>query len=199
MTVNSNSEQNLYIKIGKDGKPETFPVIEMNLRDLYDDFDPANPPDGFVRFYLTPKPELKGEELYGHLEYAHSPELSEKLNQEVWHEVHHVKNITKEEKEQIIEEFKKLNPILEDWVYDNETASLIPPIPKPNDGKEYFWNTDQKMWMEPHDEKLPLDEMIDVAKELGYDLVGGVHDKPNLKVTQEIVDSIIEQVKRNHQ
>lgn len=38
------------------------------------------------------------------------------------------------------------------WILDEETGDWKPPIPKPNDGKEYFWREKLQMWAEPPSE-----------------------------------------------
>lgn len=188
------SEQRLYIKLDDNGVPETHPILEENLRDVIPNFDPINPPKNFVMFSKTPLPELVGEEVYDYLDYQHSPELTKKNGFATWHEVHHTKTLTKTERNKIIKEFKKLNPDLLDWVYDENTKSLFPPVAKPNDGKTYYWNTDEKKWIESKEE-LHLDDMIEIAKELGYDLAYGEHGRPP-NITEEIVDKIIERAKK---
>lgn len=187
------SEQKLFLKISEDGKPETHPILEGNMADLFPNFDANNPPDGFVRFEKTPMPELVDDQQYDYLEYALSQELTEKNGTPTWNEVHHIKVTPKDERDKIILEFKKMNPDLQDWVYDEETKSLVPPVPKPQDGKTYFWNTNEHKWMESMPE-MHLEGMMDVAKEIGYDLAAGRFGRPN--VTHEMVDAIIDQMKK---
>jgi len=38
------------------------------------------------------------------------------------------------------------------WILDEETGDWKPPIPKPNDGKKYFWREKLQMWAEPPNE-----------------------------------------------
>lgn len=187
------SEQKLFLKIDPEGKVESHPILEGNMADLFQDFDPNNPPENFVRFEKTPIPQLTDDQQYDYLTYELSPELTEKNGTPTWHEVHHIKVISKDEREKIIEEFKKMNPELQDWVYDEETKTLIPPVAMPQDGKTYFWNTNEHRWMESLPE-MHLEGMIDIAKEIGYDLAAGRFGRPN--VTQEMVDSIIAQMKK---
>jgi|688.fasta_scaffold44857_7 hypothetical protein len=190
------SEQPLYLMIDEDGKPASHPIIEQNLRDIFENFYDRDPPKGFVKFVKTPMPQLGPYEKYDYLEYAYSPELSEQYKQPTWHEVHHIATIENDERKDIIKSFKKLNPDLQDWVYDENLKSLVPPIPKPDDGKEYLWNTDHKEWMEAKPE-MHFDKMIEVAKELGYDLAAGLHGKPK-GVTEEMVNEIIAQIRKEN-
>jgi hypothetical protein len=36
----------------------------------------------------------------------------------------------------------------DNFVFDTETNTWIPPIPYPDDGKSYFWSLDQAKWLE---------------------------------------------------
>lgn len=171
------TEQSFFLKINDDGRPGSNPILEQNLIDLIRDFDPKNPPKGFVKFFKTPIPEIHPYERYEYLDYEHSPELSEKYGQETWHEVHHITRITETEKKEIIDQFKKLNPQLKNWIFDETSMNLIPPVPKPNDGKEYFWNTDVEAWQEDKS-SLYFQEVLDLAKQLGIDLHSAKHGKP---------------------
>jgi hypothetical protein len=188
------SEQNLYIKVSEEGVPETHPILEDNLKNLIVNFDPLHPPKNIFKFIKTPIPELQEDQVYDYMDYEYSPELSEQYGQTVWHEVHHVKKIEDTDREKIISEFKKINPELSDWVYDEESKSLVPPVPKPNDGKMYFWNTDEKRWMESNSE-MSYEDMIAVAKELGYDLAYGEHGRPP-DISETLIDEIIGQIKK---
>ena len=190
------SKQNFYIQLGGDnGGPITHPMLEENLMDIIPNFDPKNPPQNIVKFIKTEPPVLQGEERYDYLDYAHSPTLSKKHGQTVWHEVHHIKRITQQERDDIIKKFKELNPELSDWIYDTATATLVPPIPKPVDNKNYYWDIYHKTWIEStHD--LHLDDMMEVAKELGHDLtkLGA-----NTNLSQDEVRKIVDKVTKGQQ
>jgi hypothetical protein len=183
-----SDNQIYYLKIGKNGKPESHPIVKENMMDIFDNFDPDNPPEGFVKFIKTPQPVLSHLEKYDYLDYAYSPKLSKKHGSPVWHEIHHIKKISKDD---IINEFKKHQPECEDWIFDDETQTLIPPIPKPNDGKNYLWNIQFNKWTEA-DPDIDPKQLIEFAKELGYDLTVG-QDASTLN--DEIVSNIMEQLK----
>lgn len=36
----------------------------------------------------------------------------------------------------------------ESWILDESTCRWVPPVPYPDDGKEYVWNEDEKNWRE---------------------------------------------------
>jgi len=188
-------EQNYYIQLGENGGPITYPILEENLKHVIPNFDPKNPPQNLVKFVKTPPPELKGEERYDYLDYEHCPKLSKKHGQPTWKEVHNVKLITPEERDEIIKKFKELNPELDDWVYDADTASLVPPIPKPVDDKTYYWDVYHKTWLESTPE-LHLDDMMEVAKELGHDLtkLGA-----NTSLSHDDVRKIVDEVTKGQQ
>lgn len=185
-------DQSLFIKLNENGRPESHPILEQNLADMIKDFDPANPPEGFVKFVKTPLPEMHPYEKYSYLDYEHSPELSEKYGQETWHEVHHTVRMNEQERNEIIKKYKKMNPELNDWVFDDNTMSLVPPIPKPQDGKDYYWNVDAKTWQE-NKPNLHFDEVMDLAKVIGVDLhsaLGGKPDVVNEDLMKKLVDMI---------
>jgi hypothetical protein len=186
------SEQSLFIKLDENGRPESHPILEQNLADLIEGFDPTNPPKGFVKFVKVPVPELHPYEKYEYLDYEHSPELSEEYGQETWHEVHHIHRMNKEERDEIIKKYKRINPDLSDWVFDENTLSLVPPIPKPEDGKTYYWNVDVKAWQESKP-NLYFDEVMDLAKVIGIDLhsaSGGKPDVPDEQLMKKLVGMI---------
>jgi hypothetical protein len=186
------AKQKLFIKVSDEGVPETHPIIEGNMADVFPNFDPNEPPKGFYRFIKEPVPTLAPDEKYDYLEYVFSPEWTKELNTPTWTEVHHVIKIEPEEKEKVINEFKSMNPDLQDWVFDEELQVLVPPVPKPQDGKNYYWNTDLKIWLPTMTEDY-FDNMMEVAKELGYDLVNGRFGKAN--VSYDMVDNIINHMK----
>ena len=143
------TEQSLFIKLNDNRRPESHPILEQNLVDMIEGFDPSNPPKGFVKFIKTPIPELHPYERYDYLDYVHSPELSKKYGQETWHEVHNIIKLDIYDRKEIIDKFKRLNPKMSDWIFDETTMNLIPPVPKPDDGKEYYWNVDFILWTDP--------------------------------------------------
>lgn len=185
------SDQSLFIKLNEDGRPESHPIVEQNLNDLIQDFDPKKPPKGFVKFVKTPIPELHPYERYHYLDYQYSPELSEKYGQETWHEVHHIMKLSVYDRNEIIQKFKKLNPQLNDWVFDEVSMNLVPPVSKPDDGKEYFWNTDVKAWQEDKS-NLYFKEVLDLAKQLGIDIHSAKDGKPIIdeKTMKDLVGMI---------
>lgn len=184
------SEQSLFIKLNDDGRPQTHPILEQNLQDLIVDFDPKNPPKGFVKFIKTPVPELGPYERYDYLDYAHSPELSELYGQETWHEVHHIMTLSVYDRNEVINKFKRMNPYLNDWVYDERTHNLVPPVPKPTDGKDYFWNVDVKAWQE-NKPSLYFDEILELAKVIGVEVYNEKGLKPEELTNEEFVKKMV--------
>jgi hypothetical protein len=49
---------NLFIQV-RDGQPYEYPVFEENMRLLFKDFDPENPPAGFAKFQRIEAPQAK--------------------------------------------------------------------------------------------------------------------------------------------
>jgi hypothetical protein len=183
------TEQSLFIKIGEDGKPQTHPILEQNLIDTIKDFDPSNPPAGFVKFIKTPIPQLHPYERYDYLDYVYSAELSEKYGQETWQEVHNIIKLDIYDREEIIAKYKHLNPKMSDWVYDEGIMSLVPPVSKPDDGKEYYWNVDVKAWQESKP-NLQLEEILEFAKQIGLEL----NTENNENITEETIRKIVDMI-----
>jgi hypothetical protein len=125
-----NSE-NLYIKI-ENGEPVSHPIVESNLRFFFPDFEPDNPPEGFAKFVRNPEPTLPSDSVIEKTTY-------EKSDDGIYSEYYHIKKVSMQEKLDIIDEFKNNNPLFANWVFDAEIDALVPPVPKPNDGKVYLW------------------------------------------------------------
>jgi hypothetical protein len=111
--------EELYIKVER-GKAVGHPIMGLNLRMFYPNFDPENPPKGFERFTRSPRPEPSIFQKNVHTEYV-------KTNYG-WTDKY------------VIDEV----PITEiDTIYDKENN--FPP--KPDDGKDYFWADSVGKWI----------------------------------------------------
>lgn len=189
------SAENLYLRI-ENGVPISHPVIESNLRQFFPDCTIENPPEGFVRFERLPMPELGPYQVYDHTTYEPSNFYTDLYNQLTYADMHHVRDMSLEERDKIIAEFKQMNPELQSWVFDENTHTLVPPIPKPDDGKDYIWLSVQNQWIEkPSD--LDFAAMMDAAAEMGYDMRAGRFGMPTFD--EPTVNEIINKVKEEEQ
>lgn len=132
------TEQNLYIRVDESGAAMTHPISEENLKMFFPDISPNNIPKGFVLFVRKPEPEVDLNNEFITSTYG-VDELLSKTDKKVYTDIHEIKPLGKEDRERIIEEFKTNNPNFKDWVFDETVNTLVPPIPKPDDNKDYVW------------------------------------------------------------
>lgn len=132
------TEQNLYLRIDDSGSAMAHPMTEENLKMFFPNISPNNIPKGFVLFVRSPEPEIDLNTKHVSSSYGVDKTLSKK-GKPIYTDIHIVKDMGKEDRERIIEEFKANNPNFKDWIFDEETNTLVAPIPKPQDGKDYVW------------------------------------------------------------
>jgi hypothetical protein len=126
----------LYIEI-QDGQPVGNPYFGDNLRECFGESIPAN----YVLFERVAQPRLGPYEVYESLSY-------EKVG-DVYRDVHHVRQMTAQEKEE------KQNAVktqwaesgLASWVFNEANCSFDPPTPCPQDGKMYRWDETSTSWV----------------------------------------------------
>lgn len=138
---------NLYIQI-RDGKPFEHPIFEDNFKEAFPHIDVNNLPPEFAKFVRIEPPQLNRYETFD------DPSVTYELIDDVWTDVFHVRPMTQEERAIVQKPFKdfwfKL-PNRENfsaWIFDEELCEYAPPIPRPNDGKEYFWQGTTNSWVE---------------------------------------------------
>lgn len=176
---------NFYIKI-EDGHPVSHPVSEENLKMFFPNLDPNNPPEGFERFVREPMPKPDGYQIYENTSYEISNYYTDKYNTRTWVDVHHMRDMTDEEKQFVIDEFKRLNPQIDDWVYDEGNKVLMPPIPRPDDGKDYIWFKNGGEWLE-HPTDLTDDEIIQASLQMNIDIMKAA-DNIHVDVFKQILN-----------
>lgn len=127
-----------------DGKPFEHPIVESNFRMAFPDVDTDNLPPQFARFKRIDLPKLKPYEVYEGVSY-------EKLG-DFYCDVHHVRDMTNDEKQAKIERVKKQwadGGCFFAWVFNEEICDFEAPIPYPTDGNLYFWDDDTNTWKSP--------------------------------------------------
>lgn len=129
---------NLFIEL-KDGKPINHPISESNLRAFYPNLKVESPPQGFARFVKKSEPIKPPNLRLDYAEYVLDEKLTKENGSLTYTDNYVFRPYTTEEREELIREFKKISPNEKDWVFDEETLTLVPPIPKPTDGKNYIW------------------------------------------------------------
>jgi hypothetical protein len=132
----------LYIKI-ENGQPIDHPILEENFKQVFPNIDVNNLPSNFMEFVRVPIPFMDVYEVYNGSHYE--------LIDGVYTDVHQVRDMTDEEK------IEKQNKVKSDWiiygghnswVFNEETCTFIPPIPKPDSYKLYYWDEDTVSWVE---------------------------------------------------
>lgn len=138
---------NLYIQI-RDGKPFEHPIVEDNFKVAFPDVDVNNLPPEFAKFVRLQPPKL------GRYEMFDDPDVTYELVNGVYTDVFHIRPMTAEERAVVQKPAKDIWNALPDrdnysaWIFDEEECYYKPPIPNPNDGKEYFWQGTTLTWVE---------------------------------------------------
>lgn len=108
----------LFIRI-RDGKPFEHPIFEDNFRAAFPDVDPENLPPEFARFTRTALPVQEVFKVYEGVTY-------ESDGAGGWCDVHHVRDMTPEERQAKINEVQnELHP--DGWVFNESLCCWVPP------------------------------------------------------------------------
>lgn len=133
---------NLYIQI-ENGVPINHPALEENLLGAFGEI-----PSNWEPFVRVPKPIPP---LYKTFD---DPEVEYAKVDGVWADVWHLRDMTPEEKINHQNNYKdwwSKRRQLENfsaWIFDESICDYVPPFPKPNDGKDYFWQGTTSSWVE---------------------------------------------------
>ena len=131
----------LFIKV-VDGQPVDHPMLEENLRQVIPDFDPNNPPLGFVRFERVLPPHILGV-------YQVHEGATYVFDGKVVKDKHSVRNMTTEEiaaKQNLAKELFARDVGYSSWIFNPSTSAFDPPVPKPLDGL-YKWDESTTSWL----------------------------------------------------
>ena len=126
-----------FIKIDN-GQIIDHPIQEDNFVSAFPNIDIDNLPPTFAEFIRRPQAPIGVFEVYQGVEYDWVGNVVE--------DIHFVRPMTEEEKNQTREEAKKNWEEINgpsSWIFDPETCLHNPPIPYPSDGKSYGWNNEQ--------------------------------------------------------
>lgn len=133
---------NLYIQI-ENGVPIGHPAFEDNLLDAF-----GSIPENWELFLRVPCPKFP---LYKTLEPL---EPSYQKIDGVWTDVWSFRDMTPEEKleQQTLVKYRWANRLQAEnfvaWTFDEALCDFVPPIPRPTDGKNYFWQGATLSWVE---------------------------------------------------
>lgn len=131
----------LFIRL-QNGVPYEHPILEDNFIKAFPDIDINSLPEGFARFERIAPPVLKPYEVYVGVTYE--------FDNGIVKDVHHVRDMTSEEKYSFQENFKQEWAISghPSWVFNEEKCVFEPPIPYPNDGLSYVWDEATTSWVQ---------------------------------------------------
>jgi len=140
---------NLYIET-ENGVTKNHPAYESNLIEAF-----GQVPEHWEPFERVVRPNPGDYEVV-----VHPPEY-QKING-VWKDVWTVRQMTEEEKaikNEALKVAKRNDAIYAwgvmpnadnfiSWVFNEETLKYEPPIPRPLDGKKYYWKGSKNAWLE---------------------------------------------------
>jgi len=132
----------LFIRL-QNGQPFEHPIVEENMQQAFPEVDLDNLPDTFVEFVRHPKPLINPYEVYEGVVYSWADGKVQ--------DVHNVRSMTQEERiakqNQVKQEWEQYSAY-NSWVFNETTCSFEPPIPYPEDGKDYRWDEPTTSWVE---------------------------------------------------
>lgn len=169
------AEPRLYIQV-RNGGPYEHPIHEENMRAVFPDFDPNNPPDGFEEFFRHPLPTCGPFEVYVDTYYE--------KHDGKWQDYHHVRKMTPTEKAERLRDIRENFPF-PSWTLDEETLNWTPPFPPPDQEKHYFWDEQKQDWYEVPDEQ---------SAEIKFKQVGDVQILVDGETGEPVPDSKLEEV-----
>lgn len=192
--------ENFYLKI-ENNIPVNHPVLESNLRMFYPDLDPSDPPEGWAKFIRSEVPTIQPNEIIEGVSYEISNYLTDLYKTKTYTDIYNIREITSSDKAVMIEQYKQMNPEQSDWVFDEATDTLIPPIPKPTDGEEYVWMLPNKTigetegrWINKKEvvsaSKEEFDAMFQAMKELQLEINNSSSANVSSNTVQELIDDI---------
>ena len=132
----------LFIQV-QDGKTINHPALKENLLQAF-----GNIPDNWQPFVRVEFPTI------GIYEVIEDREPTYQLVNGVWTDVWQIREMTPEEKlekQNWTKELWNSKPNRENfsaWTFDEETCSFVPPVPKPIDEKQYYWDGPSNSWKE---------------------------------------------------
>lgn len=133
---------NLYIET-ENGQSKNHPAFEDNLIQAFGDI-----PEHWVPFERIERPQLGVYEVFDQEEPEY--QLIDGIYKDVWM-VRPMDEAEKTTKQQKVKDAWASLPNRENftaWVFNEDSCSYIPPVPRPNDGKLYQWDGALNNWIE---------------------------------------------------
>ncbi len=135
---------NLYIQIDENGKAINHPIMEDNLQQAFPGININNLPSNISKFQRTPFPTLTA--------YEKEPRVTYELRGDVYTDVYHHDYMTREEaiafQNQVKAAWAADPGSFRSWLFNDVTCRYEPPVPYPDDGKQYRWDEPTTNWVE---------------------------------------------------
>lgn len=133
----------LFIRI-KDGLPFEHPIFEDNFKTAFPKIDINNLPSDFALFERIEQPSLGAYEVYEGVTYEWFDGVVK--------DVHHVRQMTTEEKTEKQEAYKQFwneKWGYASWTFNEEKCVFDPPIPYPEDADTvpYVWDEENQTFV----------------------------------------------------
>ena len=132
----------LFIRV-KDGVAVDHPIMGDNFVQAFPHIDINNLPPEFSEFVRIETRHLGAYEVYEGTTY--------KKIGNVFQDVHHVRPMTAEEKtarQNAVKEEWTRTGFAPSWIFYEDICQFAPPVPKPDDGKNYYWDEATLSWIE---------------------------------------------------
>ncbi len=134
----------LFIQIDENGQTKDHPIIGSNFREAFPHIDTNNLPSNFARFERVRPPVPGPYEKNHRVSYQKRPDG-------VWEDAHTCDLMTREEitalQEQVKANFAAAGGFAS-WTFNEIRCMFEPPVPHPNDGKNYYWDEPTINWVE---------------------------------------------------
>lgn len=134
----------LFIQIDENGQAKEHPIMGDNFREAFPHIDVNNLPSNFARFVRVDPPVPGVYEKNHRVSYQKRPDG-------VWTDVYTRDLMTKEEitamQDQAKANFASINGPAS-WTFNEFTCRFEPPVPYPNNGKNYRWDEPTTNWVE---------------------------------------------------
>jgi len=133
-----------FIQIDENGQAKEHPIVGDNFRQAFPHIDINNLPSNFARFERVPAPIRAPYEKNHRTSY-------QKRSDGVWADTYACDPMTSEEIVVLQDQVKAAfaaNAGFASWVFNETTCMFDPPVPYPNDGKNYRWNESTTNWAE---------------------------------------------------
>jgi hypothetical protein len=133
-----------FIQIDENGQAKEHPIVGDNFRQAFPHIDVNNLPSNFARFERVPSPRPGVYEKNHRVSYQKRPDG-------VWTDVHTCDLMTREEITALQDQVKAnfaANVGFASWTFNEIRCLFEPPVPYPNDGKNYYWDEPTLNWVE---------------------------------------------------